>query len=300
MEDIQEELYFQNESGKTNLFDNSMMHPTNSTIPRRSQETNNEATKMALGAMNIDIFPYPDQDEIPEINIKDEDYRIYEDNIGRFDDNKYNRCKICSIMDNSFFCENCRKNLCENCSRGRCQNEIRHKLINLAQMKEDSKNYLLDIEQLFSKYFILQKSKQENPNIKKEINYDISIHEDQPFEGEFKKHDTNDIQLIDKIMKKSYNNFFHYKNIKKCRDYLFNRYDGSFDNDCLKIEYKVKNCKGKDIRIFGKTFVNNNKDKLSLIINNKKSKLIETTKVNEDYLEVILVQKSDDEENREN
>ena len=49
-----------------------------------------------------------------------------------------------------------------------------------------------------------------------------------------------------------------------------------------------------EIQIFGDNFVKNNKDKLFLIINNHYSELISTKKIlKDDYLEVILVQKSD-------
>ena len=185
--------------------------------------TDNITTKKDLEAINEDIYPYPDKDEIPEIKIKDEDEEIFENNIQRFDDSKYNKCISCNLNPNSVFCISCQHNFCDICSRG-CQNNASHKLINLAIMKEDSK-----------------------------------------------------------------------KDISKIKN-MFNRYDDSFDNNCLKIQYIIKNCKGKKITIFGKTFVKNNKNKLSLIINNKKSELVEKTYVNENYLEVILVQKSDDDD----
>ena len=194
----------------------------------------------------------------------------------------------------------CRHNYCDKCSRG-CKNDPLHTLIDLAKMKEESKKYISEIQYLFSKYFILQKNETKNPNEKKEVNYDISIVEENPLNGPLNIPDTNDIQLIDKIWKKSYNNYFHYKNIKECRDYMINRYFGSFDNNCLKIKYYIKDCQGKEIKLFGEDFVKNNKNILSLIINNKKSELVEKTYVNEKYLEVILVQKSvnyDDEENK--
>ena len=46
------------------------------------------------------------------------------------------------------------------------------------------------------------------------------------------------------------------------------------------------------IHIFGNDFVTNNRNKLFLIVNNKKSKLKSKIKVDENYLEVILVQNS--------
>ena len=301
IQDLQEEEILKQESNQNNLFDlnNSMMPPSNSTIPKQSQFTDNITTKKDLEAINEDIYPYPDKDEIPEIKIKDEDEEKFENNIQRFDDSKFNKCINCNLNPNSVFCISCQHNFCDICSRG-CQNNASHKLINLAIMKEDSKKDISKIKNLFSKYFIVQKIKLKNPNEKKEINYDInydiSMHEDNPFDGTLNLPDTNDIKLIDKIRKKSYNNYFHYKNIKECYDYMFNRYDDSFDNNCLKIQYIIKNCKGKKITIFGKTFVKNNKNKLSLIINNKKSELVEKTYANENYLEVILVQKSDDDD----
>ena len=54
---------------------------------------------------------------------------------------------------------------------------------------------------------------------------------------------------------------------------------------------------GDEIRIFGDDFVENNRDKLSLIINNIYSDhLIPKTKIKDNYLEVILIQNSEEDE----
>ena len=170
----------------------------NLTIPMQSISTNKKTKKKDLDAMNENIYPYPDLDEIQEIKIKDEDYKISENILIKFDDSKYNKCKNCKVNANSVFCMSCRHNYCDKCSRG-CKNDPLHTLIDLAKMKEESKKYISEIQYLFSKYFILQKNETKNPNEKKEVNYDISIVEENPLNGPLNIPDTNDIQLIDKI-----------------------------------------------------------------------------------------------------
>ena len=49
---------------------------------------------------------------------------------------------------------------------------------------------------------------------------------------------------------------------------------------------------GDEIQIFGDDFVENNRDKFKLIINNEYSDLKSTTIIKDKYLEIILVQKS--------
>ena len=44
--------------------------------------------------------------------------------------------------------------------------------------------------------------------------------------------------------------------------------------------------------MFSTIFIKENKDKISLIINNERTKLVPKIKINENYLQVILVKKS--------
>ena len=50
---------------------------------------------------------------------------------------------------------------------------------------------------------------------------------------------TNDMKLIEAILLNDYNNYFHFKNIKACYDYLNNFYKDIYDSECLKIEYGI-------------------------------------------------------------
>ena len=54
-------------------------------------------------------------------------------------------------------------------------------------------------------------------------------------------------------------------------------------------EVNKENKGNKEIQIFHPNFVEKNKDKLTLIVNNEFSKLVDIVTVDEDYLEVILI-----------
>ena len=71
-----------------------------------------------------------------------------------------------------------------------------------------------------------------------------------------------------------------------------NVYDGVYDKDCMKIEYKIDNNENKETEyiIFCKDFVEENKNIISLIINGKKSPLVEKATISENYLDVIVIQ----------
>jgi 3-isopropylmalate dehydratase small subunit len=91
-----------------------------------------------------------------------------------------------------------------------------------------------------------------------------------------------------------YKNYFHYQNINECFNYL-KLYADIYTGNCLKILYAInEDIKAEHYKIFGKVFFENNKDKLLLTINGKKSELVETVKINNNdkLLEVILFQKS--------
>ena len=259
------------------------------------------------------IFPYPsDKDEIPIIKFIDEEiqeikfkgeeipYPIKVDDISKeYNDSKFNKCKKCGLKnDNIFFCEKCQENICSDCS---CSNKCdKNSLIKLKDEEKKVKGYKEEINNIISCYFIKPKEKVKNPNEKSNKNYNGSIEDDNEMNEQNNNQSflsiSDDIILIEAINVKNYNNYFHFKNIKASYEYLKNRYEGSFDNDCLGIEYNAENLKGK-IKILGRNFVNDNKDKLFLIINNTKSNLVDNFENKNNYLEVILVQKSTEQNN---
>ena len=84
--------------------------------------------------LNDTKVPYPNVDEIPLIKLIDENYFENNNNIDnyilvKFDDNKFNICKICNKKQNKFFCENCYKNICDICYSNCISNQ--HSLIDL-------------------------------------------------------------------------------------------------------------------------------------------------------------------------
>ena len=222
--------------------------------------------------------PYPDKDEIPSLEIINEDCffnkeKIIQSNLSMhiFNDGKFNECKKCTDKnyknENKYFCKKCRKNICEKC-KTKCDN---NDLIDLEKLKiyvESQKN---QIQKFLSK--IVNDSKKD----KKKISF--------PFV----------IALIKLIINKDYKNYFHYENINECHKYL-SIYEKIYNNSFLNILFAVNegiNNKEKDYKIFGKAFVENNKDKIILRINNKISPLVEAIKINDDKLiEVILIKDS--------
>ena len=54
---------------------------------------------------------------------------------------------------------------------------------------------------------------------------------------------TNDILLIQAIIEKNYNNYFHYINIKECFNYLRKKYEDKID--FITIYYKIEDYRQK-------------------------------------------------------
>ena len=246
-------------------------------------------------------IPYPYGDEVPFLKLKNEDYYTSGKEIQFYEiieEDIFSRCNNCRNNNNEFFCKNCKINLCHECLKN-CQNH-QGMLINLDAEKEDFKKNKIILEKLFFSTFYLPKKIEKNPNVKNPPTYDVVIEDDEK-NAENKNMskiplpDTNDFKFIRIIKEKNYNNYFHYQNIKNCINYISNRYENVFEKPSLKIEYNIDNLKKngiKDIRIFGKDFAKKYKEKISLIINNEKSELLEIIKLDDDYLEVILVQNS--------
>ena len=254
-------------------------------------------------------LPYPDLEEIPLIKIKNDEYlksevkissyfnRInIDNNNNKFFDRRYNLCNNCHINDNAYYCQRCKKNLCKKC---RENIEIcSHSFIDIIDLGKLLKNLEPTRKRMFemiNKIFMnpkQEKPKEQLQKIYNEKDLDIGQNKKEIDDiiDSYKK--TDDIELIVRIIGANYINYFHYINIVECEEYLKNRYDKCFNKCCLIINYKVDEI-GDRIQIFGDNFVNNNKDKLFLIINNCYSELIPTIKINDVYLEVILVQKSE-------
>lgn len=279
-----------------------------STITKKNYYTNQNTEKDALKFLEIELkknklkLPYPNGEEIPEIEIKDEDFLVSGEKIqlyDKFDDRKFSRCKYCGENENAFYCSNkeCKfKNLCQKCSLNCTKNK--HLLISLADERKKAENSAKKIKNIFSKYNVEPKIFIINPNLKRnrednftESNFDDVNYDTKDFFS------TKDIKLIEAIVEIDYKNYIHYQNIIRCENYLNNLYDEIYETSCLKIDYDISNIafnQKKEYRIFGDKFVKNNKHKVYPIINGKRSELTAKTKINKNYLQVILVQKSYD------
>jgi hypothetical protein len=101
----------------------------------------------------------------------------------------------------------------------------------------------------------------------------------------------NDFLLIARIVLKDYTNYYHFQNILSCYQYLAGRFLHTLDKNCLKIIYEV-NKENKEIQIFHPNFVEKNKDKLKILVNNELTEFNYKVTIDDDYLEVILIQES--------
>ena len=112
-------------------------------------------------------IPYPNNNEIPLIKIKDENHFIsgediekYIKSLVKFDnnkyDNKFNICRQCKKEKNinKYFCQNCNQNICENCSKNCIANN--HKLIELKDYLEEFEEIKMNIYLIISN-LVLQK-----------------------------------------------------------------------------------------------------------------------------------------------
>ena len=213
--------------------------------------------------------PYSNKDEIPILKIDNKDCFFNGEKITQLqlskaplnDDNyndNYNKCKNCKVNYNTYFCKKCRMNICEKCSKD-CD---KVDLINLKAKQSESDFYKNEVVKFVK-------------NIVEES-------EEVPFA----------IYLIKAISVRKYNNYFHYQNIYECHKYC-QEYEEKYKYSFLKIKYNVNedNNNEKDYKIFGKIFVENNNDKISLVINGIQSPLVKTAKINDNDkdIEVVLI-----------
>ena len=261
-----------------------------------SEESNTNVNIGELSDINLN--------EIIRIEIKNKNYFKSGGKISDFlkDKNKYNNeifnnCENCNINgNNAFYCKKCKKNLCPKCrdNEERCQHEV----INLLEKNEECNTIKDDIYNMIYKLLfkleqIQNKEKSDKIYNENELNTDINKRIIEESIDNFKEQ--NDFKLIKRIIKADYINYIHYQNILECNRYLL--YLLCFGKHCLIINYNTRNLNiGIEIRLFGDDFVENNRDKFFLVINNKYSELNSKTiiKDNDNYLEVILVKKSED------
>ena len=254
-------------------------------------------------------FPYPNANndniirDISKLEIKDENtfmdgrrIRDYINNIGEVNEAQFNICRKCSVLNNAFFCPICQRNLCDVCINICKQNG--HNLVDLNILKNEILITRMEITRVITKkYRKEEKPKEKSQKIYELKDEDIDIGKDEIKEDVEKYYRPDDISLIARIIAKGYTNYFHYENIFYCYVYINNRFFNTLDKNCLKIIYEVENNYNiKTIRIFGDSFVNENKNKLTLLINSEPSELIENATFTENYLEVIVIQKPNTEE----
>ena len=279
----------QNNSLQNDIDNFVFFNLNNSSIENKTDGNISSSFKNTIkGLIKIIIdkkIPYPNEDEIPLLKIKDENILEYKkktiqiDNylkdLAEFDDTKFNKCTICKKNVNNYFCENCYKNICDICYENCLSNK--HKLIDLKKKQEIICNLIKEILLILSDHFKLCEQKRDNDGLEKKQNNSEMIDENE-INSELVTLDyINDILLIQKIIDKNYINYFHFQNIVECRNYIGQKYkfeeksiiqnkkelklynielEENYD-EYITIIYKISN-NDKIIKIFGKTFVENN------------------------------------------
>ena len=286
MEDIENNFYMdeilsQDNTNQNNTLKNEIKNY--SELCHQLSTINNYSTNQTASIENIkDMLndtkiPYPNVNEIPLIKLKDENYFENSNDIDnyildKFDDNKFNICRLCSKKQNKFFCQNCNKNICGICySNCRSNN---HSLIELKGLLDVVKQNKKNINLIISKNYILSKEKESFDGIeKKNKNYEIidDFEINNEIEGNLNEY-TNDIIFIKAIIEKNYINYFHFINIKECLLYLRKKYD------YIIINYTI-NENDEKIKIFGEDFVKNNKNICQIIYEDECYKLTEFLEV---------------------
>ena len=263
--DIDKEEDFYGQNNKDNSLEKELKNFSEINLGSINKNTTTQMTSLeTFKEMLNDIkVPYPNIDEIPLIKLKDENHFENDNNIDdyiltKFDDNKFNICRLCNKKQNKFFCKNCNKNICDICNSNCISNK--HSLIELKELLDEAKENKKNINLIISKNYILPKEKENFDGIeKKNKNYEIidEYEINNEIEGKLKEY-TNDIIFINAIIYKNYNNYFHYINIKECLIYLRKKFD------YITINYNIKENDIK-VRIFGENFVKNNKNICQII-----------------------------------
>jgi surface protein len=170
----------------------------------------------------------------------------------------------------AYYCQNCKLNLCEDCNKPhKCSKDSKDiKIVSFNELNKESEIKEAYIKEYFNKFMNKSIKNQENHTVlKKEI-----------------------ILYLPKIYnavtfsKENFPNYAHFFNIDKIYLHLL-------DNR-IEIKYLTKN--EQKIRVFGKKFVENNRNKITLIIDGKELELCEYYEIKNKELEeltIILVQK---------
>ena len=218
------------------------------------------------------IIKYEDKNKI--CNKHGERYIIY------CKDNNENKCDLCDMKNNNIFFYKVFKNL----SKLNNLNELQIKINNLKnELKNISKNNELTLViNNFEKFY--------NTGINL-INYNMKYNNYYSLVNvknlfEYNENIIKDIDIIIKE-KKEENRL---KNIKEI-------YDKMIINNIITIKYKIENLnlEGKKLQLFGKIFVEKNKDKFQIIIDGKNQELtqylnFEELEIEDKLLEIKLKQ----------
>ena len=258
------------------------------------------------------IIPYLDRDEIPLIKIKDknilESGRIigiesYLSSLTEFDDNKFEKCFKCKKNLNQYFCQNCNKNICGDICYNNCLSN-NHILIDLQKELDKITYYMTKMKLIIEEHFILPKKKNVDDGIIKKTNNSFDENEDSKI-SENIIHYPCDIILIEIIIEKNYLNYFHYKNIEECFNYLnakLNMGNNSIieknrtiieenskdNNDYILIKYKIRTGE-KKIKIFGKKFLERYKNICKIIYGDKEYNLTEYFEINNPKIIILEI-----------
>ena len=183
----------------------------------------------------------------------------------------------------SSFCNIC-KNLCEKClqSHNIQGNRVEHKIYSFEEEDEKIKKEKSSIDKFFDEYNINEKTEKKTQTI---LNMNNSLVLRQEKKIDYLKY-IKVKQLYDVICdcKRQFPHYNHYLNIREINYYLL---------DKLEIHYKYLNEMDKIeirpiINIFGKKFVENNKDKCYLIIKGKELQLNDQYQLEKDQSELII------------
>ena len=291
-----EDLYYQSDRIQNNTFENNLqnyseLNPQYSSIKKKETTFQMNSIKTIKEMLDDIKIPYPNNDEIPLINIKDENYFENGNNIEnyiksliKFEHNKFNICRICFKEQNKYYCHNCNHNICDKCYKICHSNS--HILFNLKNYLKEVEKNKLDIKVMISNYILSKEKKDYDLNEKKNKNYEIMDELEMNNEIEEKPMDyTYDIILIEAIIEQNYINYFHYINIKNCLYYLRNKYKDYVG--FIKINYKVEKNNTK-IKLFGYMFVLNNENNCHIIYEDKNYKLMEFLEIKQYEKDKIL------------
>lgn len=208
----------------------------------------------------------------------------------------FNKCEICHNKGNKYFCKKCSKNICKECSKKYDKKFNGHDLIRLKKLKKEIKKFKKKIYKIIIKFRLTNNKDdiKEEKNISEEketIEYDIKI---KPNKIDVNKNPTiefnPDIELAFVILEANYNNYFHYENIKRLYKYFKNYYEGIFDKECIMVKIDKEKGKKEYNENYTEKMIKGIIGLLSLVINNKKSPVVNEIQTNEDSLQILVYQ----------